>query len=220
MLFISVNWMKLFRLVFFIFLTTVICLSDIQAQSDSVSEWKLDKDHDGIIIYTRKVGNYKLKEFKAITTIETSPKVLMDVLREVEHYVDWMSRLAESRILKIENDDKIYVYTESSVPWPFANRDIIILSHLYWEDEVAFVKMTHVPDYIPENKGIVRMPFSKGLWVFKPIGYNTTEITYMFLGEPGGSIPGWLANMFVVDTPYKTLKGLKAFVADIELDDD
>jgi hypothetical protein len=27
--------------------------------------------------------------------------------------------------------------------------------------------------------------------------------------EPGGSVPSWLANKFVVDAPFNTLKALK-----------
>ena len=35
------------------------------------------------------------------------------------------------------------------------------------------------------------------------------EVTYEVHTEPGGSVPSWLANSFVVDAPLQTLRGLR-----------
>ena len=37
-------------------------------------------------------------------------------------------------------------------------------------------------------------------------------MTYEVHTEPGGSVPSWLANSFVVDAPLQTLQGLRAKV--------
>ena len=42
-----------------------------------------------------------------------------------------------------------------------------------------------------------------------PKGDNLTEVTYQVHTEPGGSVPSWLANSFVVDAPFNTLSGLR-----------
>ena len=43
-----------------------------------------------------------------------------------------------------------------------------------------------------------------------PKGADQTEVTYQVHTEPGGSVPSWLANKFVVEAPFNTLKALKA----------
>jgi hypothetical protein len=40
------------------------------------------------------------------------------------------------------------------------------------------------------------------------------DVTYQMHASPGGSIPNWLANQTVVDTPYGTLKALKKHLQD------
>jgi hypothetical protein len=49
----------------------------------------------------------------------------------------------------------------------------------------------------------------KGFWKLVPKG-DATEVTYQVHTEPGGSVPSWLANKFVVEAPFNTLKHLKA----------
>ena len=67
-----------------------------------------------------------------------------------------------------------------------------------------------VPDYIPEVQGEIRVPELAGLWKLSPRGDGRTEGIYEMRGEPGGSVPSWLANSFVVDAPLETLRTLRA----------
>jgi len=70
-------------------------------------------------------------------------------------------------------------------------------------------KLEGVPTYKPEAKGYVRVAQVEGFWKLVPKGDNQTEVTYQVHTEPGGSVPSWLANKFVVDAPFNTLKALK-----------
>ena len=64
------------------------------------------------------------------------------------------------------------------------------------------------PTYIPEEKGEIRVPKLIGEWKLVPKG-DSTEVTYQVHTEPGGSVPAMVANKFVVDAPFNTLKGLR-----------
>ncbi len=70
-------------------------------------------------------------------------------------------------------------------------------------------KLQGVPTYKPEEKGYVRVAQVEGFWKLVPKGANETEVTYQVHTKPGGSVPSWLANKFVVDAPFNTLKALK-----------
>jgi hypothetical protein len=48
-----------------------------------------------------------------------------------------------------------------------------------------------------------------GFWKFTPKGADQIEVTYQVHTEPGGDVPSWLANKFVVDAPFNTLKALR-----------
>ena len=69
-------------------------------------------------------------------------------------------------------------------------------------------KLEGVPKYIPEEKGFVRVAKVDGFWKFVPKG-DQIEVTYQVHTEPGGSVPSMVANKFVVDAPFNTLKALK-----------
>jgi hypothetical protein len=71
-------------------------------------------------------------------------------------------------------------------------------------------KLLEVPTYLPEEKGYVRVAQVEGFWKLVPKGADQTEVTYQVHTEPGGSVPSWLANKFVVEAPFNTLKALKA----------
>ena len=68
------------------------------------------------------------------------------------------------------------------------------------------------PNYIPDKSGIVRIEEAKGIWKFTQKENGETKVLYQFLGDPGGNIPSWIINIFIVDGPYKTLMNLKQFV--------
>ena len=154
--------MKIFRLGLLTVFSLLLIIEMINAQGDTMEGWKLVKNQEGVKVYTRKVENFKMKEFKAVTTMMASPDELLDIIRAVDRYHEWMENMAHSEVLKKISDDEIYIYAESRVPWPFSNRDVVTYSMLYWEGEKAIVDMTGVSDYIPEKKGIVRLPYSKG----------------------------------------------------------
>jgi hypothetical protein len=56
------------------------------------------------------------------------------------------------------------------------------------------------------------MPSGRGSWEFIPLGNGTTKVYHNFGGDPGGKIPAWIVNMFLVDGPYKTMIGLRKLV--------
>jgi hypothetical protein len=58
-----------------------------------------------------------------------------------------------------------------------------------------------------------RISRGQGFWEVVETSDGKLEITFQMQVDPGGSIPSWLANMFVVDTPFNTLNELKRLLA-------
>ena len=59
------------------------------------------------------------------------------------------------------------------------------------------------------NEDCVPVTQLKGYWRFTPKSLNRVLIEYETSADPAGDLPAWLANSFVVDQPYGTLKKLK-----------
>jgi hypothetical protein len=63
-------------------------------------------------------------------------------------------------------------------------------------------------EYLPLQQGFVRVSRVKGFWQLKPYE-GGVEVVYQVHSDPGGSVPAWLANSFVVDAPFNTLINLR-----------
>jgi hypothetical protein len=74
------------------------------------------------------------------------------------------------------------------------------------------VNVTGIPDYIPTVEGIVRLAKANGYWLLTSINISNTAITYQMHVEPGGMIPAWLANPFIVNVPFSTFKELRNII--------
>ena len=176
--------------------------------------WVLEKEKNEIKIYTRQSENINIKEFKAITTVKATVSQLIALISDVEKYPQWVDNIISSEVLKEVNSDEKYYYNEIKVPWPFANRDNIVLAKVCKssDTDVVIIEMEGEPDYIPVKSGIVRIPEAKGYWKLTPIGNGETKVILRYLADPAGNIPVWLINMFIIDGPYNTLKNMKEFV--------
>lgn len=176
--------------------------------------WELAKDKDGIKIYTRQLKGLKLKEFKAFTSICTNVENIIHVLLDIDNYDQWTVNVKNSKLLTIVSEDETYVYSVVNTPWPFANRDVINRINVCWSptrDTATFV-INGIPDYIPEKKGLIRMPVSKGEWHIFQITEEKVNLEYSYAADPAGTIPAWVVNLFIVDGPYKTLLMLKDYI--------
>ena len=96
------------------------------------------------------------------------------------------------------------------MPFPIANRDAVIhLRITQAANGVITVIAKAVKGYVPEKEGIVRLPMSHALWTVTPLPDNKLFIEYVANAHPGGSVPGWVANMFVTKGPYETFVSLR-----------
>jgi hypothetical protein len=174
------------------------------------TDWKLEKTGEGISIYTREYAGSELKEFKAITVLNTDLALLETTIDNVEDYPSWQANIATAKILKQINKAEQIIYYTSDLPWPISDRDIIIYSKKTVKtDGTILFTLTGKPEYVTEKEGYLRMKIANGSWQLKPLGKSKIELTYLFYGDPAGSIPNSVINMFIVDGPYTTFSNLK-----------
>jgi len=79
------------------------------------------------------------------------------------------------------------------------------------EFKTLIIDIKVLDEYIEENNKYVRVR-GYGYWKIKVLSENKLETTFSMQVDPGGSVPAWIANMFVDDTPYYTLKNIKKII--------
>ena len=176
------------------------------------SDWELKKDKSGIEVYTRSIEGSSFKEFKGIIKIpDSSIPEILKVILDVINYENLFPDCLNPKVLK--QDGKYYDihYIQTKGPFPVKDRDSVFeqIAEIDENGKHARVKLNPLPDYVPEKVNIVRIRSGKGFWELEENEKNEVRVIYQFHGEPGGDIPAWLANSFVISHPYKTLVNLK-----------
>jgi len=177
------------------------------AQKDN---WVLAKSGGGIEVYTQEREGGKIKEFKSVMTVKCSMHALEQELDNTTNYPSWQENCDGAEVLK-RISDKIQIeryYTDS--PWPIADRDIVmqLLKEKHANGNLTYTRKS-VPDAHPPVGDFLRIKDAAGMWLLEPIDAQSTRITYRFYADPGGSLPAWLVNSFIVTGPYNTFVNLR-----------
>jgi hypothetical protein len=177
----------------------------------SDSDWELKKEKSGIEVYIRSVEGSSFAEFKGIVTIQNSSlSEVLSVILDVKNYDKLFPDTENPRILK--QDGKYYDIhkIEVKAPWPVKARDAIYEQNAIVDNDGkhALVTLKPLPDFAGESKGFVRIQKGTGFWELTEDANHNVKVIYQFHGEPGGEVPAWLANSFVVTHPLKTLENL------------
>ena len=191
-----------------------ILLISFVGLNSSDKEWKLEKDKDGVKVYTRPHEGSKIKEFRATTILEASLSSAVALVRDAEVTPEWYNHVKSGTPVKIFDEKRSIVHLELDFPFPATDRDIIAKFDYSQDPDTKIVSsvVVGVPDYLPETDGIIRVREIEGSWTFIPLGDNQVQIEYQFFADPGGGLPSWMVNLFIVDDPFKSLKRMQKFV--------
>ncbi len=176
-------------------------------------KWELIKDKDGIQVFTRANTVSSFKEFKATMQIEASVNQFLAVLYDIEGLSDWAYNIKESKLLHRPDDMSQTYYALAKAPWPYKDRDGIYLNQITWNktSKVLIVDIEMLEQNIETNGDYVRMD-GYGYWQIKEVSDGKVAVIFQMQVDPGGSIKAWMANMFVSDSPYHTMLGLRDII--------
>lgn len=174
--------------------------------------WELKKEKDGIKVYLANSEDTKIKQFKVEAFVEATPREIADAVVDLENNYKWFVNVEKAELLEGFGKDDFIFKQVIQVPFPFKDREVVarsVISEL--ASGIVRIDLEEVPNFEIENDDYVRMPISRGYWILTPSG-NGTAVEYSFLSDPGGDIPAWLVNQFIVSTPFKTIKGLREYL--------
>ena len=184
--------------------------------------WELAKESDGITVYTRNVEGSPFLAFKGVTVVEGSVDALVAILYDTIAAPSWLHQCRFAMTLEEMRFDENYVFHIYDLPFPVSDRQLILHSTLSSTERGVRLDM-HEANTLCDEKQIdrcqkvnasdlIRIKRSRGHYLFIPLDDKRTKVIWQHHIEPGGSIPGWLANVLVVDVPFDSLSGLRELV--------
>ncbi len=179
---------------------------------DAQENWKLVKEEAGIKVYTKPESGSDYKAFKAEMEVSCKIEKIVEILKTSDTNNSWIVNCKGIELLKTDDNEQYY-YIETQLPFPFKNRDMVYhFQYITINSDQVIVDVTGMPEYIQPKEGIVRMAKTNGYWFLTSLGTDRTSVIYQMHVEPGGLIPAWLANPFIVNVPFSTFKELRKII--------
>lgn len=180
----------------------------------SAQEWKFIKERDGIKVYTRNEEDNPVKSYKGEVDMKTDMTRLRKVIGSIDSFDWWDDNIKEIKVLEYQKEKLIKYYLIYDVPWPFEDRDLCVEARIT-NDTVTgkrMVRATPLRDVIPENPDMVRIKNYWQSWTMEPTGNGIIHVTLEGSVDPAGSIPAWIINMVITDTPLNIIKKVRDIV--------
>jgi len=176
-------------------------------------EWEKSMEKDEIIVYTRKVESSPFKEILADAEMYGSIQKFRQIITGIENYTQWMPDCKSAKIIENPSPNDITYHMKLKVPFPFSNRDIIQQIILNESNNKLIVDIINRPNKIEKEKNWVRMLKAEGRWTIEQISHNMVSIKFQYAADPGGGVPAWMVNTFIVKNPHKTLQNVREMMA-------
>ena len=198
-------------------ITTVSTLLLASLSWSDVGPWELQAQNEDkdIQVFTRTVGDSPLKEFKGVTHIKADTSAFVALLEDSEAATSWMHNVLKFEVSQDVSDTEKVVYIVNKTPWPVTDRDAYTRSVMTADAAgVVTSALSAEPEFKAADDDFIRMPALEGSWKFAPQADGVVEVTYQVHANPGGSLPDWLVNAIVVETPLNTLENLHDIIHD------
>lgn len=210
--------MRAFSILLLMCVAVAICAG---ARAADDGAWQLRLNRDGIKVYTRAVTGSRYYAFKATMTIRSSLSAPAALLRDESQCPKWQTMCARATKLSSVSPQEMIVYEVNDMPWPVADRDVVM--HVQWHQDEKTLAVTMQANAVsgikPHQRGLIRLTEVSSRWTFTPMGNGMINVTTEAHANPGGGIPSWLVNRSLADSPFETLTNLRKILATGRFDD-
>ena len=193
----------------------VLCLVyTLPLRAGESDAWVLAKEVDGITLYTKVVADAPVTAVKTVMEVEGTTSGVAALIMDAAATPEWIYGVESTEIVKSDGPDEVWVRNLIAMPWPIADRDNVNQlqrSQLSQGDSVI-IEMTNRPESRALESGVIRMPVAEGSWLLTSRAGGRVEITHEYMADPGGKLPDWLLNLFILEGPIKTFQAMRGML--------
>lgn len=174
-------------------------------------DWRLERDAEGIRIYTRAVPGWSIREIRGLVRIPARLASVVAVIDDVPASPQLNPLVAQASIHQRASAAHYHVYSTVEMPWPLADRDVLSEREIRQDAGtlVVTIRERAQPGLLPPREGFVRIVQSHQQWTLTPLDGGAVQAEMRLLSDPAGPIPAALVNALSVSTPFDTLARLR-----------
>ncbi len=173
--------------------------------------WEFAKEKEGIRVYTMKADDKPLKAYKGITDIDAPAEKVFALIENVNNTDWWDKNLSQIKVLGYEKNKFAKYHLIFDMPWPVSDRELFVDAEVTIDPATGIRKIIAVPLRVSTQpaKDLIRINEYRQTWTVRPVSSNLTQVTLEGYVNPGGSLPAWIINMFIVDAPMNSIGEIK-----------
>ena len=189
----------------------------VTAPARKQSDWVRTGDDDGIVTYKREVRGSDIIALRGEGTIDAPLMRVVSVLLDYARAPEWVDSLAEVRVVRMTGPLEFIEYDHvKTPPVVMMDRDFVCRGKLALDlvhQTFAMLMEPATDPAVPRKDDYVRGEL-RGFWRMQASdGGKKTSVVAEMLGDPKGSVPKWLVNLFQESWARNTLESLRAQVA-------
>ncbi|HSW13823.1 MAG TPA: START domain-containing protein [Solimonas sp.] len=174
--------------------------------------WKLEKDKDGIQVYTRAVEGWTIREIRGVTRVPARLSSVVAVIDDVAAASELSDMVRETAIHQRQTNTRYQLYSVIKMPWPLDDRDMLNQREIRQDSGTLVVTISNVAlaNVVPPMADRVRITRSRQQWLLTPEREGRVLVEMRSLTDPAGPIPSSAINAMSVGVPFGTLEKLRA----------
>jgi len=171
--------------------------------------WEKVKTEDGVTVYEKKISG-KLA-FRGVGEIAGDPAKLVGVLENPVRWKHWIDNFQSGRLLEKKSDFHKVFYQSFDSPFPVSDRDLVYESKISSDGEgrTVRVEMRSVRHGLAPKTVGVRVKLTYASYRIEVLGKERMKVTFETMSDPGGAIPGFMANLATRSYPITLFQGLR-----------
>lgn len=152
------------------------------------------------LVRSRAIEGSAVREVWAIGALNAPAVEVQETILATEDFPRFMPHVKEAAVIgPREPDGSFHAYSRAAPPL-VANRDYVL--RVFVDSQVGpdgrgefLSRWQSVPDLVPVRKGVVRIRRNVGRWHVVPLPNGRCVVDYKITVDPGGSVPGFLADL-------------------------
>ncbi len=152
-----------------------------------------------------------LKSYKGVTEMKAPAEKVFAIIEDINNTDWWDKNLTGMTVILYEKNKRAQYYLVYDLPWPVTDRDLCVDVTVTIDPVSGVRKLTAgpMPGLVPEREDMIRIKDYRQTWTVTPAGNDKAHVVLEGHVDPAGSIPEWVVNMIIVDSPIKAISELK-----------
>ncbi|MEJ2609112.1 MAG: SRPBCC family protein [Candidatus Thiodiazotropha sp.] len=187
---------------------------------DTDKRWSKKQSKHGIIYYERKLNKTSYMEYRANAVLHATFEKVIDLLKDISGYPEWMHNCIESKELEGKDDFRKIIYYAQGTSMEKWSSDVVLSATTLadFQNKKLIITLSSIDNHPYKHPNLkvrarrFRMPGFKGWWKLSSLSNTSTMVSFTVQANPERPIRKSLINSLTKNFCFNSLQGLQHII--------